>query len=246
MKGSLKMEEKLSDIKISGSGQINGGRYNEVKISGSAKVEGDIDCNNYKCSGSSSASGDVKAKIVGISGSTKIMGDLDSDEITVSGSSHILGNVNAKKVKVSGSSDIGGSLHTEDIQVSGSVSISGDCEAENFHARGGFKIGGLLNAGNIDIEMYGRCIAKDIGGENIKVRLGTGHFFVKMINLFMHTERLEAGTIEGDDIFLENTNAKIVRGNNVTIGDNCNIETVEYRNKISIDNNSNTVCKKID
>lgn len=240
------MEEKLVDIKISGSGEINGGKYNEVKISGSAKVEGDIECYNYKCSGSSSANGNVKAETVGISGSTKIMGDLDTNEITVSGSSHILGNVNARKVKISGSFDIGGSLHTEDIQISGSASISGDCEAENFHTRGGFKIGGLLNAGDIDIEMYGSCRVKDIGGENIKVRLGKGHFLVKMLNFFMNTEGLEAGIIEGDDIFLENTTAKIVRGNNVTIGDNCNIETVEYRNKINIENTSKTICKKID
>ncbi|AKA69239.1 polymer-forming cytoskeletal protein [Clostridium scatologenes] len=240
------MEEKLIDMKISGSGKISGGKYNEVKISGSAKVEGDIECYNYKCSGSSIASGNVKAETVGISGSTKITGDLDTDEITVSGSSSILGNVDARKVKISGSTDIGGSLHTEDIQISGSVSIDGDCEAENFHARGGFKIGGLLNAGNIDIEMYGSCKVKDIGGENIKVRLGRGHFFVKMLNLFMNNKGLEASTIEGDDIFLENTTAKIVRGNNVTIGDNCNIQTVEYRNEINIDSTSKTVCKKID
>ncbi|AKN30033.1 integral membrane protein CcmA involved in cell shape determination [Clostridium carboxidivorans P7] len=240
------MEEKLVDMKISGSGKISGGKYNEVKISGSAKVEGDIECYTYKCSGSSSVNGNAKAETVGISGSTKITGDLDTDEITVSGSLHILGDVNARKVKISGSSDIGGSLHTEDIQISGSVSIDGDCEAENFNARGGFKIGGLLNAGNVDIEMYGNCRVKDIGGENIKVRLGKGHFFGKMLNLFMDSKGLEAGTIEGDDIFLENTTAKIVRGNNVTIGDNCSIETVEYRNKINIDSNSKTVCKKID
>jgi cytoskeletal protein CcmA (bactofilin family) len=229
MKGSFKMEEKLVDMKISGSGKISGGKYNEVKISGSAKVEGDIECYTYKCSGSSSANGNVKAETVGISGSTKITGD-----------------VNARKVKISGSSDIGGGLHTEDIQISGSVSIDGDCEAENFNARGGFKIGGLLNAGNIDIEMYGSCRVKDIGGENIKVRLGKGHFFVKMLNLFMNSNGLEANTIEGDDVFLENTTAKIVRGNNVTIGDNCNIETVEYRNEINIDSTSKTVCEKID
>lgn len=240
------MEEKLSDINISGSGKVNGGRYNEVRIRGTAEVDGNIQCNKYKCSGSSIVNGNVETKTIVISGSTKIKGDLDTEEITVSGISSILGNVNAKKVKISGSSDIGGSLHTEDIQIAGSVSINDDCEAEDFHARGGFEIGGLLNAGNIDIELYGGCKVKDIGGENIKVRLGKERFFAKMFNIFMNSKGLEANTIEGDDIFLENTTAKIVRGNNVTIGDNCNIETVEYRNEINIDSTSKTVCKKID
>ncbi len=239
------MEERLSDVKISGSGKISGGKYNEVKISGSAKVEGDIDCNYYKCSGSSTANGNVKAKIVGISGNTKIDGNLDTEEITISGSSHILGNVISKKVKISGSSHIGNNLHTEDIKISGSTSIDGDCEAENFHASGSFNIGGLLNAGNIDIEMYGKCIVKEIGGETIKVQLGSGHLFIKMISLFSNVARLVTNVIEGDDIYLENTDAKIVRGNNVTIGSNCNIEMVEYRNKVNISENSEIVCKKI-
>ena len=239
------MEEKLSDIKVSGSSKICGGKYNEVKISGSTKIDGDIECNYYKCSGSSTAKGNVKAKIVGISGSTKIEGNLDTEEITISGSSHILGNVIAKEIKISGSSEIGGNLHTEDIQISGSTSINGDCEAENFHAKGSFTIGGLLNAGNIDIEMYGICRVKEIGGENIKVKLGAANLFSRMINLFTNSARLVTGVIEGDDIYLENTDAKMVRGNNVTIGSNCNIEMVEYRNEVNISENSEIVLKKI-
>ena len=97
------MEQKLSDIKVSGSGQIGGGKYNEVKISGSAKINGDVECNEYKCSGSSTATGNVKAKTVGISGSTKIEGNLDTEKITISGSSNILGNIIAKEVKITGS-----------------------------------------------------------------------------------------------------------------------------------------------
>ncbi|MDD3225066.1 MAG: polymer-forming cytoskeletal protein [Clostridium sp.] len=239
------MEEKLSDMKISGSGIISGGKYNEVKISGSGKIDGDIECNFFKVSGSSSASGNIKAKIFGISGSIKVDGNLDTEDFKISGSSHVLGDVNAKNVKISGSSHIDGSLHAEDIKISGSTTVDADCEAENFTVRGGFRIGGLLNAGTIDAEIYGGCKVKDIGGENIKIKPGPGHFFMKMINLFSNHEVLEADTIEGDEIYLENTNAKIVRGNNVTIGANCNIERVEYRNTVNIDKNSNIVCKKI-
>jgi cytoskeletal protein CcmA (bactofilin family) len=40
---------------------------------------------------------------------------------------------------------------------------------------------------------------------------------------------LEAEIIEGDEIMLENTTAKIVRGNNVMLGAGCDIGTVEYK-----------------
>lgn len=41
---------------------------------------------------------------------------------------------------------------------------------------------------------------------------------------------LSAESIEGDEIYLENTNARVVRGNNVTIGPGCEIELVEFKN----------------
>jgi cytoskeletal protein CcmA (bactofilin family) len=163
----------------------------------------------------------------------------------VSGSSHILGSVNAKTLKISGSTSIKDILHTEDMKISGTISVGKDCEAENFYVKGNFNIGGLLNAGNIDVEMYGKCRAKDIGGENINIKLGTGHFFIRMINLFSNYARLETGVIEGDDIYVENTIAKIVRGNNVIIGPNCDIEIVEYRSKADVGGNSKITCKKI-
>lgn len=37
-------------------------------------------------------------------------------------------------------------------------------------------------------------------------------------------------TIEGDDIHLELTRARVVRGNNVSIGSGCDIDLVEYKN----------------
>ena len=52
--------------------------------------------------------------------------------------------------------------------------------------------------------------------------------------IFVQGERLTTSVIEGDDIYLEATTAKIVRGNNVTIGSDCNIELVEYRNTITV------------
>ncbi|MGL5712059.1 MAG: hypothetical protein ACRCX2_03500 [Paraclostridium sp.] len=43
------------------------------------------------------------------------------------------------------------------------------------------------------------------------------------------------GKLEGDNITLENCEARVVRGKNIEIGKNCNIKNVEYSGSIKID-----------
>ena len=241
------MENNLQDAKISGAGSLGGGKYKDVKISGAGNVNGDIECNEFSTSGASNVNGNVKAKTVKVSGATDIKGNIEAEEIKVSGGAELRGNVKTKEIKISGATKIKGSLSAETVSISGSVNISEDCEAESFTAKGGFDIGGLLNADTIEISIGGRCRAREIGGGKIDVRKFGGNFLAEMLKyIFVQGETLVTSVIEGDDIYLESTTAKIVRGNNVTIGPNCNIEIVEYRNTVIVDKESKVATKKID
>lgn len=190
--------ERKSDLKISGSSTTQGGIFNNVKISGSATINGHIECVDMSTSGSS-----------------KVMGNISSDEISTSGTCKVSGNV-----------------HSENIVVSGLISIGGDCESERFETSGGFRIGGLLNAGTVKVRIGGKSNVREIGGEKIEVQRYKYRGFMaieKIIkNLFNIEGKLNCEIIEGDEIFLEDTNARIVRGNNITIGSGCEIDTVEY------------------
>jgi len=229
------MEQNLQDASISGAGKIGGGKYRDVKISGAGSVGGDIECVSFDTSGASTINGNIKATNLKISGATDIKGNVEAEDIKVSGGLDMKGDVVTTTIKISGASKIRGSLHAQEVDISGTVEIKEDCEAEKFKARGGFEIGGLLNAGDIEVSIYGRCRVREIGGEKIDIRRGSGNIFAKMIKyIFTQGERLTTSVIEGDDIYLEATTAKIVRGNNVTIGPDCNIELVEYRSKISV------------
>lgn len=256
------MEQNLQDVRVSGAGKISGGKYRNVKISGAGTISGDVECISFETSGASNVNGsvnakevtvsgasningDVKATEVKLSGASEIKGNLDAEEIRISGGSDIKGNITTKKIKVSGASHIRGNLQAEEVEVSGSVEIKEDCEAENFRARGGFEIGGLLNAGNVEVSIYGRCRVREIGGEKIDIRKGTANILESIIKyIFVQGERLTTSVIEGDDVYLEATTAKIVRGNNVTIGPDCNIDAVEYRNTISIAQDSTVKTQK--
>jgi cytoskeletal protein CcmA (bactofilin family) len=248
------MNEAKGSIKISGSGSAGGGVFEEVRISGSGKITGDIECNEFHISGSGKAEGNVKAKEYRTSGSSHIIGDLEAEDIKVSGSAHFEGNVKCDSVKISGSTRIGknleggeidvsgstnvdGGVHGEHIRISGSINVKGDCEAEEFIAKGGFRIGGLLNADNIEISIGGSCSAREIGGERIEVKefIGGAFFLNKIFGLlFNQGLGLKTQLIEGDDIYLEYTVAKVVRGNNITIGKGCIIDTVEYKSDLKV------------
>jgi len=47
-------------------------------------------------------------------------------------------------------------------------------------------------------------------------------------------KRLNVELIEGDDIFLEATDAQIVRGSRVKVGNGCRIDTVEYSESLEV------------
>jgi cytoskeletal protein CcmA (bactofilin family) len=52
---------------------------------------------------------------------------------------------------------------------------------------------------------------------------------------FGRNKELTADIIEGDDVYLENTQAKVVRGNNIELGPDCEIELVEYKDSFKQD-----------
>jgi hypothetical protein len=58
------------------------------------------------------------------------------------------------------------------------------------------------------------------------------------MSLFGKWDRLEADLIEGNNISIEYTEVKTVRGNNILIGDNCRVDLVEYSGELGISPNA--------
>lgn len=230
------MEEQTKrDLIISGKGSASGGTYNLVRINGYGVLTGDFECTDMKIHGSGNISGNLKAKFTQIAGKGKITGNVISELIHIQGHGDIGGNVNTKEIRFQGQGKVRGDLTAEVVRIEGGAAIVGDCSAEQFGARGNFTIGGLLNAGNIDIKLYGGSHAKEIGGEKIIIkRQKTFHLKKLLLSIFQINVGLVTEVIEGDEIYLEQTKAQIVRGKNVTIGAGCDIEHVEYTDNIEV------------
>jgi len=213
--------KKRTDLKINGQGSSSGGKYNSVNINGYGNIDGDLDCIYLK-----------------INGECKINGNIKADSVNVNGNSSIKGNLEAEKVKIHGMADINENLFVEEAETYGNISINGDCNAEIFKIEGTFAIKGLLNAGELELSLYGPSIAHEIGGGKISVKRKGKFDLLGLKSKIMpngHNKELKVDIVEGDDVYLENTQAKVVRGNKIELGPGCEIKLVEYGSKFSKD-----------
>ncbi|MFC4618698.1 hypothetical protein ACFO4N_08100 [Camelliibacillus cellulosilyticus] len=224
------------DITINGSGSTAGGTFRKVVIRGEGSVTSDMDCQSFIIRGQGTARGDVAAEEIRTAGHLIIHGRVKANTFSCYGNSDIHQEADIKDLIVRGGTDVGGDLKVEDANIKGRMTVRGSCEAETFLVKGGFDVKGLLNAGTVHVTLksyVGPSQAKEIGGEKIIVKEKNG-----LLENFLKPNLLTADLIEGDDIYLECTNAKIVRGKNVRIGPACEIELVEYERDFQQDKNS--------
>ncbi|NTW28477.1 MAG: polymer-forming cytoskeletal protein [Coriobacteriia bacterium] len=218
-----------ADMKINGDGSLPSGKYGAVTINGAGTVNGDIDAITFKINGTGTSQGRVVAQSITVNGSGTFNGEVQAGEMTVNGDASVRDGAGIGRLVVKGNLSVGGGIAAHQIEIKGFLKTGGDCEAESVTGEGAFTITGLLNAGVIDLKVYGPCSAKEMGGERIVVRQpGSGFSSFTQIFTFWAEKRLTADTIEGDDVWLEITTAKTVRGRNITVGSNCVIDLVEY------------------
>jgi len=199
---------------------------------GDSVVNGNLDCLHFKSIGDTRVEGGIKAHETRVVGSLSVAGSLDSDEVRIVGNVETNNDLKSKNLVSKGGIDVKGKVISDYIRLIGYTMIKKSCEAETFKSQGQLTIDGLLNAENVDMRIHGVCRVSEIGGEKITVKRGHD-LFEKFFKSFIpftdfHRYKLVVSSIEGDEIRLEYTKAKVVRGKNVVIGDGCEIDLVEY------------------
>jgi len=138
------------------------------------------------------------------------------------------------ELRVSGSGSFGGPIRARTVRSTGSLKAAKGIECEALTLAGAFDVDGLINAGTADIELAGQSRLDEIGGERITVRK-KGVLSVLGISLpFGLGGFLTANTIEATSVSLESTRAKVVRGAEVFIGVDCEIDRVEYSKTLDV------------
>jgi cytoskeletal protein CcmA (bactofilin family) len=163
---------------------------------------------------------------VDISGVSTVQGDLDCARLRVQGVVKILGSVKAEHTQIQGATTIQGNLSGSMVRLEGAIQIQGGCEADKVVGGGAVGITGLLNAEEVSLTLQGSSHVGEIGAGRIRImrnKRGRGW------SLLRPRDILSVETIEGDDVYLEDTKAHVVRGNTVVIGPGCQIDLLEYR-----------------
>lgn len=224
------------DMRISGSGTVGAGEYDDVRISGSGRSEGLVRCKSIHVSGAYHGESIECIEEFHASGSAKNTGDVFAGSMSISGAYKCEGNITVKdSVHISGSFGCGKNLKAGELKIYGAVKVGGDIEAEHAVIRGGVRCSGLVNAEELEIylgQSNTGLKAGSIGGSKITVEnTGTHHpgLIEKLFGWNSGSGLLEVEeSIEGDDIRLERTVAKTVIGRNVVIGEGCKIDLVQY------------------
>ncbi|CAM3842449.1 hypothetical protein COLU111180_10525 [Cohnella lubricantis] len=212
-------QDSLQDLSISGIGGAAGGVYKSIHLDGVCKVLADVEAETFEANGVITARGNVQAKKIDINGKMRIEGGLRSGSARIDGMLRVESGV-----------------YGEQLNMNGMLTCGADCTAEKFDARGCVDIKGLLSADSIDVELQGKCTAREIGGEQIRITKGPGNRWAWLLKWAIPrlVTQFETELIEGDVIELEHTAAAVVRGNRVKIGKGCTIGRVEYRSEIDV------------
>jgi len=229
-------ESRIQDVRISGAGRIGGGTYTSVHVTGSGKLAGDIICKeDARISGTASAEGSLSAKLIKVSGTMSVKNDLSAGDASVSGSLSVGGEATLTgEMRAAGGLKIMGRLRADSVKISGSLHCEDDVECEKFESHGAFTVRGLLNADQIEAELDGNSSAGEIGGSSVHIYAKLqGFSLLRLLNL-VGEARMKVNTIEANRVDIEATQAKIVRGHDVRIGIDCEIDRVEYTGTIDI------------
>jgi len=226
--------QEIKDLKIFGIANTTGGVFRDVFINGTGRISGDLESESLAVNGNATIIGSITTKKTKISGNCTIDGSFICDSYKVLGMSTISGDLTAKNIHVEGYIKITESIKAETVNISGKLITEGNCNAEVFESTGTFEIEGLLNGDKINIELLGKCKASEMGGANISIRRKNTdvpilkQILSSIIDSVKERPLMQVDSIEGDDIYISYTQAKVVRGKHVKIGPDCSVELVEY------------------
>lgn len=213
-------ELNRNDMKILGTTTSAGGFYQNVHITGECQFNGDVDCQKLS-----------------LTGQAHIAGSLRTTDMKITGECSVDGSLNGLSLRGRGELKTTEGLRIDRFNFSGNLDVKGDCEAEELRLSGAASVDGLLSADRLNISLFGPSWAKEVGGSVISIKRSKAGTLLKLVKN-KEEAFFKAGLIEGDSVELQYTMADMVRGEDVIIGTDCEIERVEYRSALKIHKNA--------
>ncbi|MCL6598721.1 MAG: bactofilin [Alicyclobacillus macrosporangiidus] len=215
------------DLTITGEGSLAGGTYGRVRIRGEGELHGDVDCEALRVLGNCRAEGRVEARVMDVTGTLDVAGGARGGRVLGRGVITVQEACEWDLVRYRGVLTVHGGCRADRLDVRGMLTVEGDLTAEACVVRGVITVDGLVNAETLELVLFGPSRASEIGGGTVNVRPNRVPF--------AGDGELVVDVVEGDEVSLHRTIAKVVRGGRVTIGRGCRVDLVEYREAYEAD-----------
>jgi cytoskeletal protein CcmA (bactofilin family) len=244
-----KLDERLAN------GDITQGTYQKLKARYESETKEDISSKvkyrkHYSVSGISHVQDDLHVGVCSVSGSFKVEGSLFADRVDSSGRTRVEGDMRSDMVNNSGWMSVGGWLRSDRIATSGRLATGGDLRSGSIESSGSLNVGGrircdslvssgkvkadVLDAKRVEMELWGGSDVRELRGDSIEIKRGESRMMPKLVS----------ESISGKRIYLECVRCEKVAGDDVTIGPNCVVDTVKFRDHLKI-HKSSKVSKKV-
>ncbi|MDM5250975.1 MULTISPECIES: hypothetical protein [unclassified Lysinibacillus] len=187
----------------------------------------------------------------------------DCEQLNIRGSVAVHQGVRLQKISTHGHSSFHSPVVAHVLNSTGSCTIKDYCEINEMKCAGSLKMrngqvkkinssGKLTIEQNIQAEQFhavGFVKAKEIEAKHFQLKMSGGNEIGKLIADVIHVEKdtlsisflkkkLNCKCIKGEQIHLSYTDAEIVDGDIVVVGDNCHIQTLYYTKSYSIAKNA--------
>lgn len=204
--------------RITGSGTIGEGTYEDISISGSGKLTGNIKCQKLSVSGSCKSSGMIEASEIIVNGSLKVEDAMKANTITANGSLKVEGDIKTDKFYVNGSVKTETTnVYAEYLEVNGSLTNEKELNADKIIVNGKIKANEIVGT-VIEISKY-------------EFGLDVGEFF-RFISKTGSINKAES--IACETIYAKNLKCNKICAENITLKGNCIVDFVECNGKLMI------------
>lgn len=222
-------------MRTMGNVVLDGNQYEDINMLGQLEFMNQVTVDTISITGEVTAKEELEFKLLKLTGKLYTYHSVKCEEIACTGEIKIDENLACKRLKLQGQMNVKGNISGERVTVLGVLDAEGDCEVDELNVNGKVDINGLLNADSITIKVQETSTIQEIGGDRIKIMDKRK----ASINPFRKISYLETETIEGNTIDINAVKAKVVSGDHITIGEDAEIDRVEYSGTINISPKAN-------
>lgn len=209
--------------RTSGIGLIKKGDYNSIRVDGLGGTVGNLKVNDFWSSGIWIMKGDICANKLSLYGFAYVYGNAEVFNLFSTGKFIIKGQIKSSNIETVGTLSLrGGDLHTDCLKVYGGLLTKGNVYSKHIDVHGVVNAGNFLEGNVVKVVFAGISKIKAIKAERVFISREKGN------NTLFHRKKIHVESIDAKQINVNNSVIEYIKGNEVTIGPNSRIGTIEY------------------